>query len=190
MRCQLLRPGQGEKISGVLLGGLTDFKMHWFQNKLYPCTECAQCPYCPGRPDKTCYRWYGAAALFTQKIWVPSDEEVAAQKLRQRAGETVEPLRAKKICTVTGPALAEIPDAEIHVLGDDERRAMVIEWTKGSFKNSPVKIRLLGRWEGGLMDEFDWLPAAERILNGGQPIRLRQSEEVPDGKILKFRKQA
>jgi hypothetical protein len=92
--------------------------------------------------------------------------------LKRRLGEPCQEPRARWIVTATGLALAEIPDAEMIGLGDGERRGMVLEWSKGRYKQSPIKVKLLGSTRDALPEEFDWLPAAERILNSGCPIRI------------------
>lgn len=198
MRCRLLRPEPGENLKAVLLGPLTELRLHWVANRTYPCTECEQCPYCPGKPDKVCYRWYGAAAEFRVENRDPTNEESAIWSLRHKAwlesdggklSPAPAPPRSLRIYATTAMALAEITDAQVGVLGDRERRGLMVGWSKGQYKQSPIKVTIIGLWQGALIEEFDWLGPAERILNNGLPIRLAK-EDDPNILKLPARKQA
>ena len=191
MRCRLLRPGPGERIVGVLLGGLSRLRMHWHANVTYPCWEGPDCPYCPGRPDKIAFRWYGPAAEFSTVRHVPTEEEYAIYKVRRQAGERADPPTARNIHTITGIALAEVYDAEAYKLGDANRRGMVLEWNKGPARQGPIKVKVLGHWsQAGLMEAFDWEPFAETILNNGMPFRSREVADDPNILQMPMRKQA
>jgi hypothetical protein len=115
---------------------------------------------------------------------LPTDEEKALFRLLQREGKDASEhlIRPRVLRTVTGHALAEIGSHAIDGLGDGDKRGMIVEWHKAK-KTSPMTIKATGVWKLGLPDEFDWLPAAELILNNGCPIRLTTE---PNEDILKF----
>lgn len=181
---KLLRPAAGEWLYGVLLGPLTMLKLHWVANATYPCWECERCPYCPGLPHQKKLNHYGAAAEFSTQLWTPSANDESQRRLRIMAGENPPPLRAVKIRNITGLALAEIPNGQYGVV-NREPRGLIIEWAKGQYKQSPVKVSVVDVWQGPLLDEFDWMPAAQIILNNGQQFRFDAST-IPDGSILQF----
>jgi hypothetical protein len=134
---------------------------------------------------------------FTEENVAPTDEQERRHQFEKMAwkqggcrGPQPRPPFARPVRTFGGPGLAEIPDAEIWSLGEQDRRGLILEWQRGRHKRSPVKVNLVTTWTGVLPEEFDWLPAAERILNGGHSIRIPGEAANPNILRMSMRKQA
>lgn len=192
------RPREKQSITAVLLGQLTELRVHRRSKQAggsFPCLG-KRCEY--ARQDvctaEGFYRWHGCA-LSLKHNSRPATPDEWQEKVRQfhaanpQCRHIKDPAISHEVSYWTNDRLyiAELYDSELAVLNlGDDHRGVVLCWSY-----PPRTVRLVncdGQFRGTVPDPFDLDTALERLY--GMPIRVPEepAEQEEEARIIKFKR--